>query len=171
MQEPVPSQRERKKQRKLERKAEWTRQQNQGQIQKRLIILAVIVVAVGSMYWIFSSTPHNLNVYPPTDVEGHIESYPPQRISRQPIPIAVQKHILEHTPARRPGIILQYNCQKFACEPELIENLTAIAQSDNHVYLAPYPSMAAKIAVTALGKLETLEQYDEEKIKIFIAGN
>ena len=39
------------------------------------------------------------------------------------------------------------------------------------VYLAPYPTMDAKIALAAPGKLLTLDDLDEDKIRKFINDN
>lgn len=159
---------ERKRQARLQRKAERRKQQGRGRIKRKLIILAVILLGAVGIYWLFSSTTQGFKIYPPTDIAGHVEQYPRERISREPISVAVQKHILEHTPNEVPGVIIQYNCKKFTCEPDLIDNLREIAQSHDHVYLAPYPQMDAKIALTAFGKLEILDEYDEQKIREFI---
>ena len=40
-----------------------------------------------------------------------------------------------------------------------------------YVYLAPYPTMDAKIALAAPGRLLTLDSLDEDKIREFINDN
>jgi hypothetical protein len=61
-----------------------------------------------------------------------------------------------------PGVIINYNCQDYQCEPDLVERLTAIAQEYlEFVYLAPFPNMTAKIAVTRVGAIETFDTFDE----------
>ena len=69
-------------------------------------------------------------------------------------------------------MLVQYNCRDFPCEPDLVDRLTEIVQSfPPQVYLAPYPTMDAKIALAAPGKLLTLEAFDEVKIREFINDN
>ncbi len=110
----------------------------------------------------------NAKVYPPTGIAGHVERFPSEHILTVPIEEAVQKHILEHGNQRadKPGILIQYNCQD--C-PELVTELTNIAKRyPDEVYLAPYPKMDAKIALTTLDKLEILEDFDQKRIIKFI---
>ena len=72
----------------------------------------------------------------------------------------------------RGSMLVQYNCRDFPCEPDLVDRLTEIVQSfPPQVYLAPYPTMDAKIALAAPGKLLTLEAFDEVKIREFINDN
>jgi hypothetical protein len=106
---------------------------------------------------------------PPTSFAGpHVETWPSERISSRPIPIVQQKHIIEHAPGDRPGIILAYNCVKFECDPDLIAQLEGIVRQYSTVYMAPYPEMDAKIALTAQRARLVLEEFDEEKIIEFI---
>ncbi len=105
---------------------------------------------------------------PPTDIRGHIESYPPSRIMEEPISVAVHKHILEHTPSGRRGVIINYNCVKFSCEEGLLEKLEEIALSDDRTYLIPNNEMDAKIVVSAIGNQLVLDEFDEAKIREFI---
>lgn len=135
-----------------------------------LIALVVAGVAVSS----FLPSPR-ARVLPPTTIVGHVESYPEERISKEtPIPLPVQRHILEHVPlglgGERPGILLQFNCEKFACAEDLVDRLAAIAEEYEYVYLAPYPEMDAPIALTAYGRILTLDEVDEERIRAFIEG-
>ncbi len=69
-------------------------------------------------------------------------------------------------------MLVQYNCQEYACEPGLVDRLTEIVTSyPSYVYLAPYPTMDAKIALAAPGRLLTLDSLVEDKIRKFIADN
>ena len=69
-------------------------------------------------------------------------------------------------------MLVQYNCVDFQCEANLVDKLTEIVLTyPPQVYLAPYPTMDAKIALAAPGKLLTLEAFDEVKIRDFINGN
>ena len=70
------------------------------------------------------------------------------------------------------GMLVQYNCRDYECEPDLIQKLTDLVEGyPPQVYLAPYPGMDAKIALAAPGTLETLETFDESKISQFIDRN
>ena len=72
----------------------------------------------------------------------------------------------------RGSLLVQYNCVDYQCEPDLIEQLTEIVLSfPSYVYLAPYPTMDAKIALAAPGRLVTLDVFDEAKIRKFITDN
>jgi hypothetical protein len=79
---------------------------------------------------------------------------------------------VEHAVGRgRPGVIINYNCVKFRCPDRLVDCLTKIARGySEFVYLAPYPEMDVRIAVTRLGKILTLEELDEARIRAFIEG-
>ena len=129
-----------------------------------------LIAVVASL--VLLPTGERAKAYPPTSIVGHVERYPEERISNKPIPIAVQKHILEHVPlslgGERRGILLQYNCVKFSCEPDLVDQLAEIARRYEYVYMAPYPQMSAKIALTAYRKLLTLDEFDPDKILGFI---
>ena len=69
-------------------------------------------------------------------------------------------------------MLVQYNCVDYQCEPDLVATLTKIVGSyQPTVYLAPYPQMDAKIALAAPGRLLTLENLDEQRIRKFISDN
>lgn len=106
---------------------------------------------------------------PPTSFAGpHVETWPSERISSRPIPIAQQKHIVEHVPGGQPGIMLAYNCEKFECDPNLVAQLEGIVRQYPTVYMAPYPEMDAKIALAAQSALLVLEEFDEQRIVEFL---
>lgn len=126
------------------------------------LILAALVLG-------FVSLLSARKVLPPTTFVGpHVEGWPDQRISTRPIPIGLQKHVIEHVSGGRPGILLEYNCAEFDCEPDLIDRLEGIARQYSKVYMAPYPEMDAKIALAAQGALLVLDEFDEKKIVEFI---
>lgn len=130
----------------------------------------VVAVVIGA-FALFASTQKFL---PPTSVgPNHSESYPPQQINTQPIPRSVQEHIMKRG-GEHPigGMLIQYNCEDYQCEADLIEKLTQTVQDyPPQVYLAPYPGMDAKIALAAPGRLVTLDSLDEEKVRAFIEKN
>ncbi len=111
---------------------------------------------------------------PPTSfTPAHSESFPPQQINNLPIPRLIQEHVMERTAGHpRGSMLVQYNCVAYQCEPGLVEGLTEIVLGfPEQVYLAPYPTMDAKIALAAPGRLLTLEVLDENRIRKFINDN
>jgi hypothetical protein len=129
--------------------------------------LGLLVVGGGAFVVIQVATA---KIYPPTGMNDHVESYPPCRICTAPIPEAIQRHILEHREpggsGDRPGILVQYSC---APCPEVVAHLTRIVERyPRGVYLAPYPSMTPRVALTTLGRVEALGGVDEARITAFI---
>lgn len=101
------------------------------------------------------------NTKPPTS-GPHIGSIAPWGISHEPIPDERQVHNLEDG-----GVGVQYNCQE-ECD-ELIAELTSLVNDyKSEVFMAPYPDMESKIALTSWGRIDTLEEFDEERIRRFI---
>ncbi len=79
---------------------------------------------------------------------------------------------MEHVGDGDPGIIVSYNCADYQCEPDLVEQLANLVHSyPPQVFLAPFPRMDAKIALTTQGKLVTLDAFDETRIRRFIDQN
>lgn len=136
----------------------------------RYLLYSLIGVGiVGGLGWFIATRPTPLRLSPAT-MQGHIEESPKAHIVDAPIPNAIQRHMLEHADGKgKPGIIIQYNCQKYACEPDLIQKLTdLVKQYPDNVYLGPN-DYDGKIILTKEGKLEALDQFDEQKIKDFIS--
>jgi hypothetical protein len=104
--------------------------------------------------------PHEpYNSDPPTS-GSHLPYIAPWGIHTRPIPRELQVHNLEDG-----GVLVQYNCE---C-PDLVEKLKAIVQRyDRQVILAPYPGMSSQIALTAWTRLETLDEFEEQRIVRFI---
>jgi hypothetical protein len=104
--------------------------------------------------------PHEpYNSDPPTS-GPHVPYLAPWGIHTRPIPPEVQVHNLEDG-----GVLVQYNCE---C-PELVAKLEALVRRyDRFVILAPYPTMKSRIALTAWTRLETLDEFDEGRIRRFI---
>lgn len=85
-------------------------------------------------------------------------------VHRLPVPPELQAHNLEHG-----GVVIQYNCPE-PC-PDLAAELERIARERDFVLVAPYPRMEARIALTAWGRLETLDRLDREEILRFVDAN
>ncbi len=104
--------------------------------------------------------PHEAyNSDPPTS-GPHLPYIAPWGVHTRPIPPELQVHNLEDG-----GVLVQYKCE---C-PELADKLRGIVrQYERQVILAPYPTMKSKIALTAWTRLETLDDFDAQKITRFI---
>ena len=62
-----------------------------------------------------------------------------------------------------------YNCDDFECESSLKEKLTEIANKyPEFVYVAPYPAMSKKIAITRMRKIQTFDNLDTNALISFI---
>ena len=136
--------------------------------------VAAMVLVVGSLALFITTRSDFGKVLPPTSfTTAHSESLPPQQINTLPIPRPVQEHVMERAAGHERGsMLVQYNCAGYQCESNLVERLTEIVRDyPPYVYLAPYPTMDAKIALAAPGRLLTLETLDEGKIREFISSN
>ncbi len=125
--------------------------------------ISIGVAALG--IWYLSTRPN----LPPTDMQGHIEENPKAHISDAPIPDAIQRHMLEHADGKgKPGVLIQYNCNKYQCDSNLIPQLTALVEKyPDNVYLAPN-DYDGEIILTKLGKIKILDTFNEQAIKNFI---
>jgi len=145
-----------------------------------LVVAALVVVAAGVGYFAYrasadlpgvkaedqgnrhvqngeSHEPYNTD--PPTS-GPHLPYIAPWGVHTRPIQLELQVHNLEDG-----GVVVQYNCE---CS-ELVERLKKIVQGyDKHVILAPYPSMKPRIALTAWTRIDTLDDFDERRIRRFI---
>ncbi len=136
--------------------------------------LAVAGVAIGGFVFFMTSSSTFGKTLPPTGFSpAHLESLPRQQINTQPIPRLEQEHVMERAAGHERGsMLVQYNGVEYQCEPDLVEQLTEIVLNfPEYVYLAPYPTMDAKIALAAPGRLLTLDTLDQNKIRKFITDN
>ena len=113
--------------------------------------------------WHISSpdTPHPpYNSLPPTS-GPHLGSIERWGIHHSPIIDELQVHNLEDG-----GVMVQYNCEN--CDG-LIRKLEGIvSRYDKHVVLAPYPRLDKTIALTAWGRIEKFDEFDEKRVIRFI---
>jgi len=137
-----------------------------GRIKSLSIVLVVMVALAASIYWWMGRR----QILPPTDISGHVEQNPSAHILNEPMPLAIQKHMLEHADGvGQPGVVINYNCEDFECEGDLKEKLEQVANRyPEFVYVAPYPSMAKKLAMTRFGRIQTFDEFDEERLIRFI---
>jgi hypothetical protein len=115
---------------------------------------------------------------PAEDLENHLSPHPPYNSSPPtsgarlydladwgvhdlPVPLPLQVRNLEEG-----GVAVQVNCPE-PC-PDLMARLEEILHGREGVLLAPYPWMDARIALTAWGRIETLDEPDEARIHAFL---
>lgn len=105
-------------------------------------------------------TPHSpYNSTPPTS-GPHAPGLAPWGVHDEPVPKELQVHNLEDG-----GVVISYTCQE--C-PALVAQLTTIAERYEHVILAPYSELDRRIALTAWGRIDTFDEFDEARIVKFI---
>jgi hypothetical protein len=114
----------------------------------------------GNMHIATETTPHvAYNTDPPTS-GPHLPYIAPWGVHTRPIAPELQVHNLEDG-----GVLVQYSCD---C-PEIVARLREIVQRyDRYVILAPYPSMKARIALTAWTRIDTMEDLDEARVRRFV---
>lgn len=148
----------RRKEARRERRAELLTFRRREALKRRFVVVAVLVPLLALAAWTIARIA-GAQSFPPTGTFArHPETFPSEQIMEEPIDDAVQSHVMEHgshRPGAKPGVIVSYNCEKFTCEPDLVDRLKAIVSGHSEgVYLAPYPRMDGKIALTTRGRLE-----------------
>ena len=161
-----------------DRRQQESRRARWRNLRRKVLVAAVgftaTTVAVAGIVLFMTTRSTFGKILPPTGFSpAHLESLPLQQINTQPIPRLEQEHVMERAAGHERGsLLVQYNCVNYECEPDLVEKLTEIVLDfPPYVYLAPYPTMDAKIALAAPGRLLTLENLDEAKIRKFITDN
>jgi hypothetical protein len=170
--------------RQQQRAAERRRRERQRQLSIAAMALAAVLVIGGGVAWALTratpapqgrtvpiasrehisdgqkATDHNS--VPPTSGQ-HYQNPAREGVHESPISNEVQVHNLEHG-----QIMVQYTCTD--C-PELVAQLTPFAQRYRpRVLVAPYPDaqVGARIALTAWGRIDTFDEFDEQRIVAFI---
>jgi len=140
--------------------------QQKKKIRNWSIFVIIVVIIVGGISFLVLS----IKTLPPTDPRGHSEDKPPSHAVKNPMSISMQRHMLEHSDGDGPpGVIINYNCEDYICEPDLISKLEKFVEKyPNNVYVAPFPDMDAKIALTRAGRQKTLKEFDQSRIEFFI---
>jgi hypothetical protein len=122
---------------------------------------------VGQTYDFYNSAPPTTGPHAPAPA--------PWGVSDAALPKEVPVHNMEHG-----GIVIWYNCQ--AASPPLDEaacralrdQLAAVTEEaiddGKQVLMLPYPDMDVAIALTAWRTLDTLDAFDGERVKAFIAA-
>lgn len=100
------------------------------------------------------------NTRPPTS-GPHLPSLARWGIHTQPISDVLQVHNLEDG-----GVLVQYNCHE--CRDLIAKLETIVSRYPDKVILAPYPNMDRPVALTAWGRIDFLDTFDEGRILRFI---
>ena len=157
-------------------KNERKRERKEGEQRKRRLHKMVkglfwILLGLGIVFAIFT-TINKQDILPPSSSRGHTEVSPQSHISAVPFSLNVQKHMLEHADGSGPpGVFINYNCEQFDCEPDFIDSLAEfVSLYPEHVYVAPYKNLSAKLVLTAEGRQEVLDSFDEQRIRDFIGS-
>lgn len=124
------------------------------------------VPSLGNSHIQNAGDPHvPYNSVPPTS-GPHLHFIAKWGVSKTPIPDELQVHNLEDG-----GVMIQYNCDPVkdgkACA-ELAARLEPFAKNFNRVIVAPYLKMKTPIALTAWGRIDTMDKFDEARIERFI---
>jgi hypothetical protein len=172
---------ETKQQRKQEAREQRELEKKQAQRRQRAmrvgLYAAVSVVLLASAYWAYGKltekitwntvatlpSPHiplgsshpPYNSDPPTS-GPHTDALAPWGVHNEPIAKEMQLHNLEDG-----GVVINYACRD--C-PELVDQLKAVAGRYDRVVLAPYPGLDRRIALTAWGKIDKFDEFDEGRI-------
>lgn len=118
------------------------------------------VPSLGNEHIEAPSSPHlPYNSDPPTS-GPHTPYIARWGVHKVPVAREIQVHNLEDG-----GIMVQYNCQR--CD-DLIAQLERLTTEFNPIVVAPYPTGKFLIALTAWGRIDTLDAYDEARIRRFI---
>ena len=164
------------------REREHARQARKAWVRRwgRRVALLVVVVGVvgGAGWWVVRPKP---GIYVPSQGNAHISgevsgfrytSDPPTSgphfpgaarwgVHDEPIAKALQVHNLEDG-----GVLVQYNCTE--CDDLVSRLRDVVRRYPDKVALAPYPGLKARIALTAWSYIDTLDQFDEQRIVRFL---
>ncbi|MFQ5946621.1 MAG: hypothetical protein ACE5NC_10295 [Anaerolineae bacterium] len=169
MPESSVSQKERRQLKQQQKEGDRRRRRRNRLVKKALTWGGVGLIAAAGLGWLGYSIVTTKRL-PPTGIGGHPEDLPRGHILTTPMPLGIQRHMLEHADGGGPpGVIINYNCVKFRCPDGMADRLEEVARAyPEFVYLAPYPEMDVKIAVTKRGKILILDEADQARIRSFI---
>lgn len=156
-----------------ERKRMWKRV---GWLGGFAVILIVVIVAFanrpslpGEKVTVMSdithiaelTSPHKpYNSDPPTSGD-HVSYIAPWGVHKEPLPKELAVHNLEDG-----GVVIYYNKQVNSATITKLETL--VEKYPESVIVNPYPEMKNAITLTAWGRIDRLEIFDQERISDFI---
>jgi hypothetical protein len=117
---------------------------------------------MASPHILVQGTPHvPYNSNPPTS-GPHLGSLAEWGVHYQPVPDELQVHNLEDK-----GVVIQYSCSPDC--PDLARQLeTIVKEYKDFVLLAPRPGMSHRFVLTAWGKIDRFDEFDEARVRRFI---
>lgn len=139
-----------------------------GEPGRRVVVMGAAHIGEGQQHVAYNSTPPTSG--PHWSIGGRAPV--PWGIYKEPIPDEAQIHNLEHG-----GIMIQYNCRD--C-PELVgsienfyntwvpENRLPLFPASSKIVVAPYYDMPTRIALTAWGRIDTMEEWDPARVIRFL---
>lgn len=175
-----PARKINKKQRTVQRKKEAKRKQ----LFKKLALAAGIIVVLAAAVFVVIeqqkplpgkkvavmkdqshiqdiNSPHTpYNSDPPTSGQ-HVDYIANWGVHKEPVPKEVLVHNLEDG-----GVVIYYNKNTDKTTVEKLEKL--VNHFKEHVLLTPYPEMKNTITLTAWGRIDKLNKFDEERVNSFI---
>ena len=188
MAKKLSAKQETKQQRKQEAREQRELEKKQAQRRQRAmrvgLYAAVSVVLLASAYWAYGKltekitwstvpilpsphiplgSPHPPYNSDPATSGPHTDALAPWGVHNEPIEKEMQLHNLEDG-----GVVINYACRD--C-PELVDQLKAVAGRYDRVVLAPYPGLDRKVALTAWGKIDKFDEFDEGRITKFIKAH
>jgi hypothetical protein len=176
--------RQRKQEARQQRAVEERRTRQRKLTARTGLYAAVVVLVLVSAYWTYGKLTETVTwtsvpilpsphvplgaVHPPYNSDPptsgpHTDGLATWGVHAEPIAREMQVHNLEDG-----GVAINYGCSD--C-PELVERLKAIAGRYDRVVLAPYPGLDRKIALTAWGKIDKFDEFDEARIVRFIKAH
>lgn len=140
----------------------------QGEPGRRIAIMGANHIGKGQGHVPYNSKPPASG--PHWSIAG--EAPVPWGIYKEPIPDEAQIHNLEHG-----GVMIQYNCRD--C-PELVasietfyntwvpDNRLPLFPASSKIVVAPYYDMPTRIALTAWGRVDAMEEWDPARVIRFV---
>ncbi len=119
------------------------------------------VADLGNRHLTEGQTYGGYNSRPPTS-GPHYDSKARDGIHTEPIPDELQVHNLEDG-----GVMIQYDCPD-GCNGLVARLAEVVSGYSSGVILAPYAGMENRIASTAWGRIDRLDDFNEERIVAFI---
>lgn len=185
MEEPVLTKKERKILAKQQRAIERARAEFQGKILKWVIGLLIIGLLALGVWWFWRESTKTLpgvsvadmgrehvsdisgityNSNPPTS-GPHYEEWTRAGVYEEELPDGNLIHSLEHG-----YVIISYNCPEGPHCDELIKKLPELANKKRlwKLIVVPRPRLDSQIALTAWGRIDKFNEYDEARIVAFI---
>ncbi len=188
---PTREQREKKeakRQRRMERRAERDLQDERDRGRQRLrrvgygLAVLAAVAALAVIIWLVYLQPRpgesvstsgagdhsgqpsgGYSTSPPTS--GPHLPQAPSWGEQSSLSEVLQVHALEHG-----GVLVQYNCPTPCLE--LVRNLRLItSRYGSGVILAPYSRIDARISLTSWGRIDLLDEFDQERVEKFVSKN